>query len=158
MPNPRKPEKETITICAYCGVGCGFKAETIGNEIVRMTPWKEGKANHGHSCVKAHKVEALNNVNLSEYIYNIFLGTSLPDNILLREFPGFILIILYFAALPPILAKTVFRKTYNSMGFIRFNIMANLLLFMAALPIKMVMRWVLNLKYIVAIPEYFFNI
>ncbi len=106
----------------------------------------------------AHKVEALNNVNLSEYIYNIFLGTSLPDNILLREFPGFVLIIIYFAALPPILAKTVFRKTYNSMGFIRFNIMANLLLFMAALPIKMVMRWVLNLKYIVAIPEYFFNI
>ena len=52
MPNPRKPEKETITICAYCGVGCGFKAETIGEEIVRMTPWKEGKANHGHSCVK----------------------------------------------------------------------------------------------------------
>jgi formate dehydrogenase major subunit len=52
VPNPRKPEKETITICAYCGVGCGFKAETIGNEIVRMTPWKEGKANHGHSCVK----------------------------------------------------------------------------------------------------------
>ncbi len=52
MPNPRKPEKATITICAYCGVGCGFKAETIGNDIVRMTPWKEGKANHGHSCVK----------------------------------------------------------------------------------------------------------
>jgi formate dehydrogenase major subunit len=52
VPNPRKPEKETVTICAYCGVGCGFKAETIGNEIVRMTPWKEGKANHGHSCVK----------------------------------------------------------------------------------------------------------
>ena len=52
MPNPRKPEKETITICAYCGVGCGFKAETIGDEIVRMTPWKEGKANHGHSCIK----------------------------------------------------------------------------------------------------------
>ena len=43
------------------------------------------------------------------------------------------------------------------MGFIRFNIMANLLLFMAALPIKMVMRWVLNLKYIVAIPEWFLN-
>jgi hypothetical protein len=33
VPNPRKPEKETITICAYCGVGCGFKAETIGDEI-----------------------------------------------------------------------------------------------------------------------------
>jgi formate dehydrogenase major subunit len=52
VPNPRKPERETITTCAYCGVGCGFKAETIGDEIVRMTPWKDGKANHGHSCVK----------------------------------------------------------------------------------------------------------
>lgn len=52
MPNPLKPEKSVITTCAYCGVGCGFKAETIGSKIVRMTPWKEGKANHGHSCIK----------------------------------------------------------------------------------------------------------
>lgn len=52
MPNPLKPEKSFITTCAYCGVGCGFKAETLNGKIVRMTPWKEGKANHGHSCVK----------------------------------------------------------------------------------------------------------
>ena len=52
MPIPVKPEQSTITTCAYCGVGCGFKAETSGGQIVRMTPWKEGKANHGHSCVK----------------------------------------------------------------------------------------------------------
>ena len=52
MSNPRKPERSVITTCAYCGVGCGFKAETIGDKIVRMVPWKEGKANHGHSCVK----------------------------------------------------------------------------------------------------------
>ncbi len=52
MPIPVKPEHSTITTCAYCGVGCGFKAETSGGQIVRMTPWKEGKANHGHSCVK----------------------------------------------------------------------------------------------------------
>jgi formate dehydrogenase major subunit len=41
-----------ITTCAYCGVGCGFKAETLNGRVVRMIPWKEGKANHGHSCVK----------------------------------------------------------------------------------------------------------
>ena len=52
MPIPVKPDHSTITTCAYCGVGCGFKAETSGGPIVRMTPWKEGKANHGHSCVK----------------------------------------------------------------------------------------------------------
>jgi formate dehydrogenase major subunit len=45
-------EHSTITTCAYCGVGCAFKAEMKGNEVVRMTPWKDGKANEGHSCVK----------------------------------------------------------------------------------------------------------
>ena len=47
-----QPEHSTITTCAYCGVGCGFKAEMKGNEVVRMVPWKDGKANEGHSCVK----------------------------------------------------------------------------------------------------------
>ncbi|RYU61392.1 formate dehydrogenase subunit alpha [Methylolobus aquaticus] len=52
MPNPLKPERSVVTTCAYCGVGCGFKAETRAGRIVRMIPWKEGKANHGHSCIK----------------------------------------------------------------------------------------------------------
>jgi formate dehydrogenase major subunit len=46
------PTKEVITTCAYCGVGCGFKAEVKGEQVIRMTPWKDGKANEGHSCVK----------------------------------------------------------------------------------------------------------
>ena len=46
------PEHAIITTCAYCGVGCGFKAEMKGQEVVRMVPWKDGKANDGHSCVK----------------------------------------------------------------------------------------------------------
>jgi formate dehydrogenase major subunit len=46
------PEWSAITTCAYCGVGCTFKAEMKGEEVVRMSPWKEGKANRGHSCVK----------------------------------------------------------------------------------------------------------
>ena len=45
-------EHSKITTCAYCGVGCAFKAEMKGNEVVRMVPWKDGQANHGHSCVK----------------------------------------------------------------------------------------------------------
>jgi formate dehydrogenase major subunit len=47
-----KPERAVITTCAYCGVGCTFRAEMRGNQLVRMVPWKDGKANRGHSCVK----------------------------------------------------------------------------------------------------------
>lgn len=47
-----QPEHSKITTCAYCGVGCAFKAEMKGNEVIRMVPWKDGKANEGHSCIK----------------------------------------------------------------------------------------------------------
>ena len=46
------PSHSVITTCAYCGVGCSFKAEMRGDELVRMVPYKHGKANRGHSCVK----------------------------------------------------------------------------------------------------------
>lgn len=46
------PDSATVTTCAYCGVGCTFRAEMKGDQLVRMVPWKEGKANRGHSCVK----------------------------------------------------------------------------------------------------------
>ena len=46
------PEKATVTTCAYCGVGCSFRVEMKGDEVIRMVPSKDGKANHGHSCVK----------------------------------------------------------------------------------------------------------
>ena len=47
-----KPEHSVLTTCAYCGVGCTFKAEMQGDKVVRMVPAKAGKANEGHSCVK----------------------------------------------------------------------------------------------------------
>jgi len=47
-----QPDRTVTTTCAYCGVGCSFKAEMKGNQVVRMVPNKDGKANHGHSCVK----------------------------------------------------------------------------------------------------------
>ncbi len=47
-----QPEHSVITTCAYCGVGCGFKAEMKGSQVVRMVPWKDGKANEGHACIK----------------------------------------------------------------------------------------------------------
>ncbi len=46
------PERAVVTTCAYCGVGCTFRAEMRGEEVVRMVPYKDGKANRGHSCVK----------------------------------------------------------------------------------------------------------
>ncbi|MEX2166203.1 MAG: formate dehydrogenase subunit alpha [Methyloceanibacter sp.] len=46
------PSRAIVTTCAYCGVGCAFKAEMRGDELVRMVPYKDGKANRGHSCVK----------------------------------------------------------------------------------------------------------
>ncbi len=47
-----QPEHSVVTTCAYCGVGCAFKAEMKGSDVVRMVPYKDGQANHGHSCVK----------------------------------------------------------------------------------------------------------
>jgi len=46
------PTRTVLTTCAYCGVGCSFKAELRGDELVRMVPAKDGGANEGHSCVK----------------------------------------------------------------------------------------------------------
>ncbi|MCA9260422.1 MAG: hypothetical protein KDA61_14520, partial [Planctomycetales bacterium] len=116
----------------------------------------------------AHKVEALNNVNLSSLFWGAIdrplptapSGSSVGSQIayiLLREAPGILLVLGYFIVLPPLMAMTVFRTYYKRMGLIRFMLMANLFLFMAALPIKMVLRWVVNLKYLIAIPEYFLN-
>jgi len=47
-----QPDHKVLTTCAYCGVGCSFQAEMKGDQVVRMTPWKDGQANKGHSCVK----------------------------------------------------------------------------------------------------------
>lgn len=113
-----------------------------------------------------HKLVPLNNVNLSDYFWIRGFGKLWEHppgqvsilTILLRESPGIVLILLYFIALPPLLARTVLRDYFLRMGFIRYIILVSLLLFMASLPIKMVLRWSINLKYIVAMPEYFFHI
>ena len=46
------PEHSVVTTCAYCGVGCAFRAEVKGATVVRMTPHRDGHANAGHACVK----------------------------------------------------------------------------------------------------------
>jgi hypothetical protein len=106
-----------------------------------------------------HKVLPLNNVNLSQIIWMDILGkTTTGMKWYIREIPGVLVVIAYLFVLPPLLAKTVMRGFFIRMGFIRFFLLVNLLQFMAALPIKMLLRWAINLKYIVAIPEFFFNI
>ncbi len=117
-----------------------------------------------------HKLEVLNNVNLSEKIWLDGLGMGLPRPgaedgamatmgiIFLRESVGIVAVLAYLLLLPPLMAATFFRKFFVKMGFLRYMVLANLALFMAALPIKMALRWAFNLKYIVAIPEWFFNI
>lgn len=117
-----------------------------------------------------HKLEVLNNVNLSDWYWLTLLELPLPKpdpqssagaqflTIMIREWLGIVVILAYLFAIPPILALTVFKKFFMKMGFVRFMVLANLFLFMASLPLKMVLRWVFNLKYIVSIPEWVFNI
>lgn len=105
-----------------------------------------------------YKTVALNNINLSDILWINFLGTARPDFWLAREFLGILLVLGYFLVTPLVMAKTVFRNMYVKMGFIRYMVMANILLMMAFLPLKMVLRWTFNLKYIIYIPEFFFNV
>jgi hypothetical protein len=123
-----------------------------------------------------HKLEALVNVNLSEFIWVRLLNTGLPDNMLVREVFGILAILFYIAVLPGLLA---FRDTllavpigggrrltlvpglkryFEKLGPWRYSVFVMLLLLQISLVIKMVLRWVFNLKYIVALPEIFFNI
>jgi hypothetical protein len=105
-----------------------------------------------------HKLEALVNVNLSDYIWVGAFGSALPTNWLVREIFGIILVLAYLFALPPLLAKLWFKTYHEKLGAPRYYVTAFLFIMMMALPIKMLLRWLFNLKYIVAIPEYFFNI
>jgi hypothetical protein len=116
-----------------------------------------------------YKVEVLNNVDLPQLFWVNLLDRPLPrapqgastlvqiGTILLREAPGLLALGAYLLLLPPLLAVTVFRGFFQKMGFIRYMIMANLMLLMLSLPLKMILRWTLNLRYIVSIPEFSLN-
>ncbi|WP_254506611.1 hypothetical protein [Anatilimnocola floriformis] len=118
-----------------------------------------------------HKVEALNNVDLSEYFWVNLMHSSRPAapegsafatklgyNIY-RELPGIFLVISYLTILPPLLVifSKFFQHLFVRMGFIRYMVMTNFLLMMMLLPLKMVARWTVNLKYFIALPEYMMN-
>jgi Cytochrome b(C-terminal)/b6/petD len=105
-----------------------------------------------------HKLEALVNVNLSEYFWVKMLGTGLPPNMFVRELPGILLVLFYLLVLPGLLTRNLLKKYFVKLGPWRYSVFVMLLLGMVALPIKMILRWTANLKYIVALPEIFFNI
>ncbi len=112
-----------------------------------------------------HRPAALLNINLSEIFWVQWLNRGIPTegwgifpNYMVREAPGIVTLLGYFLVLPVILRYTVFRKLANQMGFARYAVMVQLFLWMALVPIKMVLRWTINFKYIVAITEYFLNV
>jgi len=105
-----------------------------------------------------HKLLALNNVNLSEYVWVKWAGIGLPKSMLLREIPGILATLFYIVVLPGLLARTWLKKYFEKLGPWRYGVFVMLLLLQIALPIKMALRWLFNLKYIVAMPEIFFNI
>lgn len=71
------PDRSVVTTCAYCGVGCTFRAEMRGEQLVRMVPWKDGKANRGHSCVKGRF--AWGYANHQERILNPMIRASIDQ-------------------------------------------------------------------------------
>jgi hypothetical protein len=116
-----------------------------------------------------YKVEVLNNVDLNQMFWVNLLDQPLPRApagasgltqffyVLKREAPGLLIVGAYLVLLPPLLAVTVFRGYFAKMGFVRYMVMSNLMLLMLTLPLKMALRWTLNLKYIVSIPELSLN-
>lgn len=105
-----------------------------------------------------HKVVAINNVNISEMFWVKFLGTRLPRNILIRELLGILMVLGYYVAATKLITKKWGQKYIDSIGTARYYLMIFLFLTMMSLPIKMYLRWFLNLKYIVAMPEFELNI
>lgn len=100
------------------------------------------------------KVVAEYNVNLSEFFWIIGLNRPLPSNMIVREFVGIFLTLGYFIFMPLATLKTKLgQKFFKDMGTIRYFIMVFLFVAMASLPIKMALRWMFSLKYIIALPE-----
>jgi hypothetical protein len=105
-----------------------------------------------------NKVEPLLNINVSEIVWVKWLGKPLPQEWYLRELWGILLVLAYFAIVPVLFARTLGRKLFTELGAIRFGIVANLGLIMLAVPLKMLGRWLFNLKYVVSLPEILTNI
>jgi hypothetical protein len=106
-----------------------------------------------------HKVVAEYNVNLSEFVWVKWFSTSMPKNMFMREIVGIIVTIAYFIVpLPVISATKKGKEMFEKIGAFRYYILVYLTLLMMTLPIKMVLRWLFSLKYIIALPELELNL
>jgi hypothetical protein len=112
-----------------------------------------------------HRPTALLNTEFHDLFWIALLGKALPsENLglipayLVREAPGIAMLATYFILGPLILRWLFFRKLYQQIGLARYSVMVMLLLVMLLMPIKMVLRWTLNLHYIVGITEWFLNV
>ena len=107
-----------------------------------------------------HKLEPMVNVDLATYFWTGLLGMARPENPLIREMPGIVSLLFFFGVVPKLLEKPILRKVFNGdrAHLIRYHVMMQLLLWFALIPIKMLLRWTVSLKYIVGIPEWFFNV
>ncbi len=104
-----------------------------------------------------HRPAALLNTEFHDLFWIGLLGRPLPANYLVRELPGFVLLGAYFAFGPAVL-MVFLKKLYRQIGFLRYSVLSVLMLFMLLMPIKMVLRWTLNLHYILGVTEWFFNV
>jgi len=112
-----------------------------------------------------HRPMALLNTEFHDLFWIGLLGRALPDKgwwfvpaYIIRELPGILLVAGYFVVGPLVLRALFFKRLYQQMGFARYSVMVMLLLVMLLMPIKMVLRWTLNLHYIVGITEWFLNV
>jgi len=112
-----------------------------------------------------HRPMALLNTEFHDIVWIGMLGKALPTEdwwfvpgYLIRELPGILVVGAYFIIGPLALYAFFFRKIYRQIGFIRYNVMVMLLLVMMLMPIKMALRWTLNLHYVVGITEWFLNV
>jgi len=116
-----------------------------------------------------YKVDALSNISLSRCVWDVWLGTGMPEvdpdagfirrlaTIFWRESVGLTVLAAYFLGLPVVLARSWLATYRTAMGRGRYWIMALLLLMMLLLPVKMLLRWTTGLSFIVSIPEYYLN-
>jgi len=112
-----------------------------------------------------HRPAALLNREPRDLFWIELLGRPIPTesvgfipSYLIRELPGILLLGAYFVIGPIAMKVLFFRRIYRQIGFARFSVLSMLLLTMLLMPIKMALRWTLNLHYIVGITEWFFNV
>jgi hypothetical protein len=105
-----------------------------------------------------HMQVPLKNINVSEIFWVKMLKQGMPTQWYVRELPGLAIVGAFALLGPLVLAKTVLRDLFKKLDIVRFSLVAVLLLFMLSMPLKMLGRWLINLKYVVYIPEYFVNL